>query len=134
MQARTFGVIVFVLFMSVSIAFAYTTEQANDGKQIFIRQCAMCHGASGEGGAVPDQLKGYAGMIVPPVVGKGALPNMKTAGNAYTYVKNHMPLAAPGSLSEKDALDVIAFALEANGIKPDGQPLTPETAQKIKLK
>ncbi len=126
--------IVLVLFLSVSMVFAYTAEQANRGKQIYTRQCSMCHGANGQGGTVPDQVKGYAGMIAPPVAGKGALPNMKNAGNAYTFVKAHMPLSAPGTLSEKEALDVIAFDLEANGIKADNQPLTPESAQKVMLK
>jgi cytochrome c len=127
--------IILTLVMSVSMAIAYTAEQANEGKQIFTRQCSGCHGASGGGGIVPDQVQGYAGMTVPPVVGKGALPNMKTAGNAYMFVKNHMPLASPGSLSEKEALDIVAFDLEANGVgKPDNQPLTPESASKIMLK
>lgn len=131
---KTFAVsTVLMLVLTVSIAFSYTTQQAERGKQIFIQQCASCHGASGEGGVVSEMYGAYAGMKVPPVVGKGMLPNMRTAGNAYAFVKAHMPLQSPGSLSEAEALDVIAFDLMANGIKADGQPLTPESAQKIVL-
>jgi cytochrome c len=124
---------VLMLVLSVSIAFSYTTQQAERGKQIFIQQCASCHGANGEGGVVSEMYGAYAGMKAPPVVGKGMLPNMKTAGNAYAFVKAHMPLQSPGSLSSEEALAVIAFDLMANGIKADGQSLTPESAQKIVL-
>ncbi len=131
---KTFAVsTVLMLVLMVSIAFSYTTQQAERGKQIFIQQCAVCHGASGEGGVVPQMYGAYAGMKVPAVVGKEMLPNMKTAGNAYAFVKAHMPLQSPGSLSEEEALAVIAFDLMANGIAADGQPLTPESAQKIIL-
>lgn len=116
-----------------STAFAYTAEQAEKGKQIFSKQCAECHGAGGEGGVVPDEYKDYAGMKVPPVVGKGMLPHMKTAGNAYAFIKSHMPLQKPGSLSEEEALNIVAFDLMANGVKSDGKPLTAESARKIML-
>ena len=114
-------------------AFAYTTEQAEKGKQIFAKQCAGCHGAGGEGGVVPDEYVDYAGMKVPPVVGKGRLPHMKTAGNAYAFIKSHMPLQAPGSLSSEDALNIVAFDMMANGVEADGQALTAESAKKIML-
>jgi cytochrome c len=115
-----------------STSFAYTTQQADKGKEIFTNQCAMCHGARGGGGVVSDG-SAYTGMKAPAVVGKGMLPNMKTVGNALAFVKGHMPLETPGSLSDADALDVIAFDLMANKIKADGQPLTAEIAQKIVL-
>jgi len=114
-------------------AFAYTAEQAEKGKQLFVKQCAECHGAGGEGGVVPGEYSDYAGMKVPPVVGKGYLPHMKTAGNAYTFIKSHMPLQSPGSLSSEDALNIVAFDLMANGVKADGQALTVESAKKIML-
>jgi cytochrome c len=121
------------LFAFASTTFAYTTEQAEKGKEIFAKQCAECHGANGAGGTVPDEYTDYAGMKAPPVVGEVRLPSMKTAGNAYAFVKSHMPLQAPGSLSSDEALAVIAFDLMANGIEADGQPLTAENAKEINL-
>jgi thiosulfate dehydrogenase len=122
-----------VMSLNISTAFAYTTQQVDNGKQIFINQCARCHGSSGEGGVVFDENGIYTGMKVPPIMGEGMLPNMKTVGNAYAFVKAHMPLQTPNSLSDTDALDVIAFVLMTTEMKNDGQPLTAETAQKIIL-
>jgi hypothetical protein len=44
-----------------------------------------------------------------------------------------MPGNNPGSLKSNEYLDIISFALQANGIKPDGKPLTPASAKEIKL-
>lgn len=114
-------------------ALAYTEEQAEKGKEIFAKQCAECHGAGGEGGVVPNEYTDYAGIKAPPVAGKGSLPHMKTAGNTYAFIKSHMPLQSPGSLSSEEALNLVAFDLKANGKKADGQPLTVESAKKIML-
>ncbi len=72
-------------------------------------------------------------MKAPPVAGPGYLPKMKTAGQAYDFAKMNMPANKPGSLKDKEYLDIISFALQANNVKPDGKPLTPASAQKIKL-
>ena len=61
-----------VLAFSLS-AFAYTTEQATQGKELYVKYCAVCHGAGGEGGKVPDQFGKLAGAKVPPLVGPGYL-------------------------------------------------------------
>jgi cytochrome c len=124
---------VLVLCFMSSTVFAYTDKQASAGKQFYAKQCAQCHGQNGEGGTVPDRHGEYARMKVPAVVGKDALPNMKTAANAYAFIRNHMPLQNPGNLSRENALNLVAFALMANGIKADGQTLTVEKAKNIAL-
>jgi S-disulfanyl-L-cysteine oxidoreductase SoxD len=113
--------------------FAYTTEQAVKGKALYVKYCAVCHGVNGEGGSVPEQFGKLAGKKVPPLAGPGYLPGMKTAGQAYETAKQLMPLNNPGSLKADEYLEIISFALQANGVKPDGQPLTPASAKKIKL-
>lgn len=113
--------------------FAYTTDQAANGKELYGKYCAVCHGANGEGGTVPQQFGKLAGLKAPPVAGPGYLPGMKTAGQAYTFAKKNMPANAPGSLKDSEYLDIISFALQANNVKPDEKPLTPDSAKKIKL-
>ncbi len=119
--------------MSVVLAFGYTTDQASNGKELYVKNCAVCHGAGGEGGAVPAQFGKLAGMKAPRIVGPGFLPGMKDVGQVYDFASKKMPGDKPGSLKSDEYLDIISFALQANGIKPDGKPLTPASAKKIKL-
>lgn len=130
---------VFQLVLCVTIlcfivpAFAYTVDQASKGKELYAKHCAVCHGANGEGGTVPQQFGKLAGLKAPPAAGPGYLPDMKTAGQVYVFAKKNMPANAPGSLTDAEYLDIVAFALQANNVKPDGKPLTPDSAKKIKL-
>lgn len=123
----------FIVLVLVVPAFAFTTDQVSSGKELYVKYCAVCHGAGGEGGEVPQQFGKVAGTKVPRLVGPGFLPGMKTVGQVYDYAKKKMPGDKPGSLKSNEYLDIISFALEANGVKPDGKPLTPASAKKIKL-
>lgn len=113
--------------------FAYTADQATRGKDVYVKNCAVCHGADAGGGKVPPQFEKYAGKKVPALAGPKGLPGIKDAGQVYTAAKTQMPLNNPGSLSDQEYLDVVSFALQANGVKADGKALTPESAKKIKL-
>ncbi len=117
----------------VASAFSYTAEQASNGKELYVKNCAACHGAGGQGGTVPDQFGKLAGKKAPPLVGPGYLPGMNTVGEVYDFASKNMPANNPGSLKSNEYLDIISFALQANGVKPDGKPLTPESAKNIKL-
>lgn len=121
------------LLAFVAGAYAYTTDQASKGKELYVKHCAVCHGASGQGGPVPKQFGGLAGMKAPTLVGPGRLPGMETVGQVYDFASKNMPGDKPGSLKSDEYLAIISFALEANGIKPDGKPLTPASAKEIKL-
>jgi polar amino acid transport system substrate-binding protein len=122
-----------ILVLAEATAFAYTTEQAANGKVLYGKNCGICHGANGEGGTVPAQFGKMAGLKTSPVAGPGYLPKMKTAGQAYDFAKKNMPADKPGSLKDNEYLDIIAFALQANHINPDGKALTPASAKEIKL-
>jgi len=117
----------------VATVFAYTTDQASNGKDLYVKYCAVCHGASGGGGPVPKQFGDLAGLGAPPLVGPGRLPGMETVGQVYDFASQNMPANKPGSLNSEEYLDIISFALQANGIEPDGKPLTPASAKDIKL-
>ncbi len=124
----------FIILALVAPAFAYTTDQASNGKELFVKNCAFCHGANGTGGTVPEQFGKLAGLKAPPLVGPGFLPGMKTVGQVYDFASKNMPANKPGSLKNSEYLDIISFALQANGVKPNGKPLTPDSAQEIKLR
>jgi thiosulfate dehydrogenase len=70
------------------------------GRQVYIRACASCHGADGEGKEA-----------VPPVWGmrsfnKGA--GMHHVPTAAAFIKANMPLGTP-TLSDQEALDAAAY-------------------------
>lgn len=108
-------------------------EQIALGQKLYGRKCASCHGANGEGDAKD-----------PPVVGKDALPldprptqrvrkaKFATAADVGTFVKSAMPADAPGTLTDTEALAILAFDLHANGVKLD-KMVDPTYAGAIKL-
>ncbi|MBB5224395.1 thiosulfate dehydrogenase [Amaricoccus macauensis] len=84
------------------------------GKEIYAAQCAVCHGADGEG------IRDAAGRIIYPAlwgaysfnIGAG----MARTNTAAAFVRQNMPIAAhgqfplgQGGLSDQDALDVAEY-------------------------
>ncbi len=134
-----------VLCLAAASSFAFTAEQAARGKEVFGNHCAVCHGESGQGGDVPAQFAGLAGWHAPRLIGEGALPEMprpehrvrlapfQTAADVLGFVSAAMPAQDPGSLEKGQYLDVTAYLLEANGMRPDGKPFDEEQAEKISL-
>jgi mono/diheme cytochrome c family protein len=86
---------------------------AGDGKAVYDKSCAACHGAELQGGGESPPLKG------PPFLAnwKG-----KTAAELYTFIHQNMPPGAAGSLSDADYRAVTAYILQANGAK-EGAPI-----------
>ena len=94
---------------------------ATGGAVVFAAQCAVCHGAKGEG--IPP---------TPALVGREpregfpfgeSLKYVRTVGNywpyattLYDYITRAMPAATPGSLSADETYAVIAWILAENEI------------------
>jgi cytochrome c len=77
------------------------------GKKIYGNRCQHCHGADGLGRW--SELHGY---VFPPLAGDGSFshaggPMMIPIGAA--FLRQNMPLSKPGSLSQQDALNVMAY-------------------------
>lgn len=127
--------LILVSFLVAATALAYTTQQASEGEKQFSKNCAECHGIKGQGGTVPSRFGAYAGMEAPELIGSGALPGFHNAGHVYNFIKSSMPLDEPGSLTEKQNLDITAYLVHANDYaKPDGKPMTPQSASSITFK
>lgn len=83
--------------------------------------------------------------LAPPLVGMAALPRVPpaermvrktefvTAADVYTFTSQFMPADAPGSLPMQTYLDILAFALSANGHMLT-EPLTTTNAGQIPLR
>ena len=93
----------------------YTTEQAERGQRVFVGRCADCHGPRGDGvDTDPDQPAG------PPVAGGSFLAEWQgqTVYTLFAYTRLRMPTINPGSLSDEDYIDAIAFMLGNSGVPP----------------
>lgn len=95
---------------------AFTSAQAGQGQQVYVGQCQSCHGAN---------LQGVAG---PALMGNGFLAKWANGqhplGDLYSVISKQMPLTAPGSLSQKQYLDVTAYILSRNGYQASNKALT----------
>jgi S-disulfanyl-L-cysteine oxidoreductase SoxD len=106
-------------------------EQVEEGGALFGDHCAECHGESGQG---TDNA--------PRLVGEGALPeeppeermfrtnDFNTAADVYAFANEYMPADDPDSVSDTQMVDILAFALSANGIELDEQ-LTLDNADEV---
>ena len=76
------------------------------GEKIYAANCALCHGADGQGQKVG------ARQAFPPLWGPRSYnwgAGMHQLGNASSFIRNNMPLGKGGTLSEQDAWDVAVF-------------------------
>jgi mono/diheme cytochrome c family protein len=83
----------------------YTSAQASSGATVYAQNCAMCHGDNLEGGAAPALVgQSFASA------GSGA-----TVGSIFTTIAQQMPATSPGSLTQDQYTDVMAYILSKNG-------------------
>lgn len=94
----------------------FTPEQADRGKKDYELYCASCHG--------PDMSGGDG----PALVGNDFLRNWfeDDMNNLVDKVQARMPGDAPGSLSMKEATDLVSLLLQANGFPAGTTELPPD--------
>src|SRR5215469_1402298 len=83
----------------------YTADQAAQGKAIFADKCATCHGADLNGAE-----------MAPPLVGPTFLGDWvgQSADDLFTRIHTTMPANDPGSLSNAQTVQVLAYILSVN--------------------
>ena len=108
------------------------TGTAREGKQIYDINCAVCHGASGEGASSNTVIVGG------DMQSEG--PPLRTVGSYWPYastlfdfIRRAMPATAPKSLTSQQVYDVTAYILYMNGIVEEDTPINGETIRKIEM-
>ena len=131
--------------------------QSGHGHAIFYIYCSSCHGDVGQGLTDEYRLRAYPpedvdcwksgchgarpyenGFIlpktVPALIGPGTLTKFATARNVFDFMRAAMPFNKPGSLSEEQYLQLLAYLLEQNNFVPTGTRLDVNTLQQIGLR
>jgi mono/diheme cytochrome c family protein len=100
----------------------YTAEQAKRGEALYKDQCAACHG---------DKLEGSGPM--PALAGADFQKAWKgkTVFDLFDKTHSSMPATAPGSLTEKQTADILAYMFSVMSL-PAGTTELAETPEPLK--
>ena len=101
---------------------AYTAAQAESGRAIYERECAVCHQSNLQGTFEAPQLAGESFLRFWADLSPGDL---------FVRISGSMPPGQAGSLTDEAYLDVVAYLLEANGAPAGGAALTEAAAVPI---
>jgi alcohol dehydrogenase (cytochrome c) len=96
----------------------FSNQQSRVGSLVYQQYCSSCHSASLAGGQGPaiagaDFMHRWAG-------------GQRTVGDLYALIRGTMPKEAPGSLSEEQYENLVAYLLAQNGFKAGEMALGPQ--------
>ena len=100
----------------------YSDSQATRGGRIYRQVCSSCHAPNMEGGEMGPGLRGKP--FIDPWDGERLAELM-------SYVQETMPQDNPGSLSDEDYTDVLAYVLKVNEFPAGDLDLTVESVENI---
>jgi cytochrome c len=89
------------------------------GKELFARLGAKCHGAMGEGSDTAPPLVGGEGTLDTDAPVKTVGSFWPYATTLYDYIHRAMPADAPQSLTPDEVYALTAYLLYLNGIVPE---------------
>jgi alcohol dehydrogenase (cytochrome c) len=97
----------------------FTVAQATQGRELYAKNCASCHGTSLGGSEFASSLRGASFTM-----NWGG----KTADELFTFIHTKMPPANPGSLGPDAVAQLIAFILQTNGVEAGDKEFPTESA------
>ncbi|WP_428419673.1 c-type cytochrome [Methylibium sp.] len=105
---------------------------AIDGRRVYDRRCASCHGADGSGGN-SVRLVGRAPLTASPWPDKTVGQYWPFATTVFDYVRRAMPFERPGSLTDDEVYAVTAYLLFANGIVAERDEMSASTLPAVRM-
>lgn len=102
------------------------------GREVYMAQCAACHGAAGEGG-IGDRLSGGVGTLASPKPVRTVGSYWPYATTLFDYIRRAMPLHAPQSLTAADVYAVSGYVLFLNGLVPEDATMDARTLSSVQM-
>jgi mono/diheme cytochrome c family protein len=104
----------------------YSEAQARRGEFVYPSVCGRCHGRSLDG--APDDPDMFS---TPPIAGPKFLREWsgRSLASLYEYTRTTMPAINPGSLSDQEFADVVAYLLRVSGFPPGAVELRPDPGE-----
>ena len=111
------GTLAGAVAQSVATPISFTSVQADQGRSVYVEQCASCHGQYLDDGQFGPPLKG---------VDFRARWGARRADVLFTYMSTSMPPARPATLGDASYAQLVALILQENGSEPGERDLPTE--------
>ncbi|OYZ91655.1 MAG: cytochrome C [Xanthobacter sp. 17-67-6] len=104
-----------------------------EGEEIFLQNCAVCHGEFGEGAGRWPVLAGGQGSLKSERPEKTIGSFWPYASTAYDYIHRAMPFGNAQSLEPNQVYAIVAYLLNLNDVVKDDFVLSRENFPKVTL-
>ena len=105
---------------------------AAEGKAVYDRRCASCHGATGTEGP-DDVLAGGQGLLATDGARKTVGSYWPVATTLWDYVYRAMPFNQPGSLTADEVYGAVAYVLFLNDLVGEDDRVDATTLPRIEM-
>jgi S-disulfanyl-L-cysteine oxidoreductase SoxD len=105
---------------------------AAEGKEVYSRRCARCHGDDAKGGDA-EALVGGQGSLKSPKPLKTVGSFWPYATTLFDYINRAMPFKEPGTLNPNQVYAVSAYILNLNGIIGPNDEMNAKTLPQVKM-
>jgi mono/diheme cytochrome c family protein len=105
---------------------------AAQGKDVYERRCAECHGNNGEGGE-QGALVGGVGSLDSAKPVKTVVSYWPYATTLWDYTNRSMPFDTPGVLTNDQVYAVVAYVLFLGGVVGENDVLDAKTLPRVKM-
>lgn len=103
----------------------YTDEQAERGEQFYRASCSQCHGIRLDGAAEDPDMSGS------PAVARARLIRSwedQSVASLFEYTRGSMPEQNPGSMSNEQIADILAYMFQVSNMPSGDEELSPNPA------